>query len=81
MTLASAIIDTHALLQVVYVSLLAGIGVCVVYAVAVVGITRAQERRRANRPRAAVLYGLLATASLVACVWAIVLGITIMATK
>jgi len=81
MTLAGAIIDAHALLQLVYTALLAGVGICVVYAVAVVGIARAQECKRANRPRAALLYGVLATASLAACALAIVGGIAIMATK
>jgi hypothetical protein len=38
--LATAIVDTHALLQLVYVSLIAGVGICVVYAVAVIGVTR-----------------------------------------
>ena len=48
MTIASAIIDTHALLEVVYTSALAGVGTVAAYAVAVVGITRAQECRRAE---------------------------------
>ena len=81
MSLATAIVDGHALLELVYVSLLAGVGVCVVYAVAVVGITRAQEARRANRHRRAALYALLAAAALGACGWAAVTGISIMATK
>jgi MFS family permease len=81
MILASPIVDAHALLQMVYASLLAGIGVCVIYAVAVVGITRAQERRRGHRPRAAALYAALAALCVGACIWAIVMGITIMASK
>ena len=31
MTLATAIVDTHALLQLIYVSLIAGVGICGVY--------------------------------------------------
>lgn len=81
MTVAAAIVDTHALLQVVYVSLIAGVGICIVYAGAVLGITRAQEHRRADRPRAAALYGALATVSLAVCGWAIVTGIAVMAKK
>jgi hypothetical protein len=81
MSLATAIVDGHALLELVYVSLLAGVGICVVYAVAVVGITRAQEARRASRHRSAALYALLAMVALGACGWATVTGISIMATK
>ena len=81
MTLGAAIVDTHALLQLVYVSLIAGVGICLVYAVAVVGITRSQERRKADRRVAAALYGALAVIAVAACGWAIVTGIAIMATK
>jgi hypothetical protein len=81
MTLASAIVNTHALLELIYVSLIAGIGVCVVYAAAVVGITRSQEHRRAERRGAAALYAALATIAIGACVWAAVTGIVIMTTK
>jgi hypothetical protein len=81
MNAAGAIVDTHALLELVYVSVIAGVGICIVYAAAVLGIARAQEHRRAARPRLAVLYGALAIVCLAACAWAAVTGITIMATK
>jgi hypothetical protein len=81
MTLATSIIDVHALLELLYASVIAGVGICVVYASAVVGVTRANERRRAHHHRAATLYGALATVALAICVIAIVAGITIMATK
>jgi len=81
MTVAAVIVDTHALLQVVYVSLIAGVGICIVYAGAVLGITRAQEHRRGDRPREAALYGALAAISLALCGWAVVTGIAVMATK
>ena len=81
MTVAAAIVDTHALVQLVYVSLIAGVGICLVYAVAVVGITRSQERRKADRRVAAALYAALAVIAVAACGWAVVTGIAIMATK
>jgi hypothetical protein len=81
MTLATAIVDTHALLEMVYVSVIAGVGICIVYATAVIGIARAQEHRRAQRRGTAILYGALATLSIGACGWAVVTGIAIMATK
>ncbi len=81
MTLAAALVDTHALLELVYVSLIAGIGICGVYALAVLGVTRANERRKANQRASATLYAGLAVLAAAACIWAIVTGITIMATK
>jgi cation transporter-like permease len=80
-SLASAIIDGHALVELLIASLVAGIGVCVVYAAAVVGVTRAREHRRAKRHRTAAAYAALAVVALGACAWAIAMGITIMATK
>ena len=81
MTVASALVDTHALLQLVYLSLVAGVGICVVYALAVLGFTRSPERRKANRPGAAALYGALAVVAIASCGWAVITGLTIMATK
>ena len=79
--LASAIIDGHALLELIYVAAVAGVGFCVVYALGVIGITRSQERRRARRTGAAALYAGLALVALAACAWAVVTGVEIMATK
>jgi hypothetical protein len=75
------LVDTHALAELIYVSLIAGVGICGVYAVAVLGLTRSSERRRANRPVAAALYGAMAAVAIAGCVWAVVTGITIMAAK
>jgi amino acid transporter len=81
MTVAAVIVDTHALLQVIYVSLIAGVGVCIVYALAVVGIARSNEHRKANRAWTAMIHAALATIALAACGWAIFTGITIMTQK
>jgi hypothetical protein len=81
MTLATAIVDTHALLQLIYVSLIAGVGVCGVYAVAVVGITRSHERRKAGQRGLAVLYAGLAVVALAGYAWAAVTGVVAITTK
>jgi hypothetical protein len=81
MTLAAATVDTHALLQLIYVSLIAGVGICVVFAFAVVAITRFQEYRRAGRRRTSAAYGALAAVALGGCGWAIIAGIAVMSTK
>jgi hypothetical protein len=81
MTLATATIDTHALVQLIYVSLIAGVGICVVFALAVVAITRFQECRRAGSRATSAAYAALAAAALGGCGWAIIAGIAAMTTK
>jgi hypothetical protein len=81
MIVATAIVDTHALRQLIFVSLISGVGVCVIYAVAVVAIARSNEHRKANRPGLAVIHGAVATIAVGACSWAIFTGITIMTHK
>ncbi len=56
----AAILDTGALLEVIWVSLVAGVGVTVVYSVALLGGTRFSEARRDGRSGAATLFGALA---------------------
>ena len=81
MIVASAIVDTHALLQLVYISITAGVGICVIYALAVIGLTKSHERRKANQRTAAGLYAALAIIAIAGCGWAVATGLTIMATK
>ncbi len=76
--LAAAVVDVHALLQMIYVSLAAAVGICFVYAVAVVAISRSQEERRAGRRPAALVHGALAVIGVAACGWAIYTGLAIM---
>ena len=55
MPLADAVVDWGALLEVVWTSLLGGIGVTAIFAVAILGATRAVDlrQRRATRSRPA----------------------------
>lgn len=55
----AAIIDTAALLEVVWVSLLAGIGVTAVFSLVLLGGTRTGEARRAGAGTAAAGYAAL----------------------
>jgi hypothetical protein len=81
MTLATATVDTHALVQLIYVSLIAGVGICIVFALAVVGITHFHEQRKAGRRITSAAYGAMAAVALGGCGWAIVAGIAAMTTK
>jgi hypothetical protein len=81
MSIATATIDTHALVQLIYVALIAGVGVCIVFALAVVSVTRFQEQRKAGRRIVSAAYGAMAAVALGGCGWAIIAGIAAMTTK
>lgn len=63
-----AVVDTGALLEVIWVSLLAGIGVTGVFSLALLGTTRSAEARRAGRGATATGFGLLAALAALAFV-------------
>ncbi len=81
MSLVGSIVDGHALLQVVWVSFAAGLGVTAVFAVAIVGTTRTVDMRRNGRGPEAVAYGALALVATVAVAAAVVLAVVVMAHK
>jgi hypothetical protein len=74
----ASVVDTHALLQVVWVSLLAGVGLPAAYGFGLLGTTRAIEYARGGRPALAVGYATVGAAGLVIVVAAIVFGILIL---
>jgi hypothetical protein len=71
----ASIVDTDALLQVIWVSLIAGIGVPSCYALAILGSTRALELGRNGRPAEAVLLGIVGVVGLAVVIASIVFGI------
>jgi hypothetical protein len=74
----AAIVDWDALLQVIWVSLLAGVGVTGAYGFALLGSTRALESGRQGRVGIAVGYAVVGVLGLVIVVGAIVFGIVIL---
>jgi hypothetical protein len=74
----ATVVDWDALLQVIWVSLAAGVGVTAAWAVALLGMTRALEYGRDGRAGEAVVYGVLAVAGVATVVAAIVFGIVIL---
>jgi hypothetical protein len=77
----AAVIDFHGLFNVVWASLLGGVGVTVLYSYAILGWSRAADARHEGRSRAAVAYGALAIVAVLVFVAAVVLGVTIMLRK
>lgn len=74
----ATVVDWDALLQVIWVSLLAGVGVTAAWAFALVGATRALENGRDGRGGLAAAYGVLGIAGLATVIGAIVFGIAIL---
>lgn len=74
----ATIVDWDALLQVIWVSLAAGVGVTAAWGFALLGSTRAVEVGRAGRVAEAAIYAVIGVAGVVAVVAAIVFGIVIL---
>jgi hypothetical protein len=74
----ATVVDWHALLQVIWVSLLAGVGVTGAWGFALLGTTRALENGRDGRAGEALIYGVVGVAGLAIVIGAIVFGIVIL---
>jgi hypothetical protein len=71
----ASIVDTDALLQVIWVSLIAGVGVPSCYALAILGLTRALEFGRNGRPAEAAVFVGIGVLGFAVVVASIVFGI------
>ncbi len=76
-----AVVEVGQIFEVIWVSLVAGVGITISYSLVVYGTSRSAEARRAGRRGASVVYGGLALAFLVVFATAIVLGVQIMLSK
>ncbi len=74
----ASIVDTDALLTVVWVSLLAGIGVTAAYGFAILGAVRALELGRAGRAGEAAIFGVVGVLGAATTIAAIVFGIFVL---
>jgi hypothetical protein len=71
----ASIVDTDALLQVIWVSLIAGVGVPASYALAILGSTRAIEFGRDGRIAEAAIFAVVGVVGLGVVIASIVFGI------
>jgi hypothetical protein len=71
----ASIVDTHALLQVIWVSLIAGVGVPACYGLAILGSNRALGFGRDGRPLEAVVFAVVGVLGLGVVIASIVFGI------
>ena len=76
-----AAIDFHALGQVIWVSLVAGVGVSVLFSLVIFGADKAGDSRREGQDSQALAYGALAVVAMVVFSVAVVLGVIVMLRK
>ena len=76
-----AVIDFHALGQVIWVSLVAGIGVTILFSVVIWGADKAGDARRAGQDGQALAYGVLAMTAMVVFGLAVIFGVIVMLQK
>ncbi len=79
--LLGSVVDTDALLEVVWVGFGAGVGVTAAFGVSILGGTRALDLARRGRPGEAVLYGVLGLAAIAFVTAAVVFGVVVMVNK
>ena len=74
----ASVVDWDAIGQVVWVSLLSGVGVTAAWAFALLGWTRALEHGRDGRAAEALIYGAVGVVGLAIVLGAVVFGILIL---
>jgi hypothetical protein len=76
-----AAVDVGALVEVVWVSLLAGVGVTLTFSLVVLGTGRSAEARRTGRSSAANAYAGIAALAFLVFVVGVVFGVNVMLSK
>ena len=77
----ATVVDWSALLKTVVGAFISGVGVTLVFSVAILGAARFAESSRDGRPAVATVFGALAIVALAAVAAAVVIGIIVMAAK
>jgi hypothetical protein len=74
-------VDGHLLVQVIWVSLLAGVGISTLFSLVILGAARAGDARRAGRGGAAAVFVALAVVAFVLFCVGVLLGVQTMVDK
>jgi hypothetical protein len=75
------IVDTQALLKTVVAAFIAGVGVTLIFSLAILGASRFADMSRDGRPAAALAFGALGIVALLAALAAVTVGIIVMTRK
>ncbi len=81
MTVLAAIIDTGALLEVVWVSFAAGVGLTLAFSLAIAAASRATQQRRGGTLGSAIAWWVVTAVCALVCAAAVVTGVTVMLSK
>ncbi len=81
MILLGTVIETKDLLETVEASVIAGVGITIVFSIAVYGATRFADLSRDQRPAAAGAAIVMAVLAFATCIAAMVLGIVVLTSK
>jgi hypothetical protein len=76
-----AAVDTGKLLELVWVAPLAAVAVALCFSLVIVGVTKAADCRRADRPRVATAYGALSVVATAVFLGGVLFAISVIATK
>jgi hypothetical protein len=76
-----AVVEVCQIIEVIWVSLIAGIGITTAFSLVVLGSGRSAEARRSGQHGSAIAYGLLATVFLILVFASFVFAIQVMLTK
>jgi hypothetical protein len=79
--IVAKIIDTQAAWQAIWTAAVSGVGITIVFSLAVLGATRSTDMRRDDRPGQAAMYAALALIGLAATLAAVIYAITLITTK
>lgn len=79
--MSATIVDTTALLKLVYSSLAAGVGLSVIFSLAIYGATRSSDMRRAGRSGASGAFAAVAGIALVLSAGIVVYGLILVVHK
>jgi hypothetical protein len=77
----ATVVDGKALWQTIVAAAVAGVGVTIIFAIALLGAARSIDHSRDGRTAAAVAWASVGVVSLAVVLGAIVLGIVVMTTK
>jgi len=76
-----AVVDGDALVQVIWVSIVAGLGLTLVFSLAIAAGARAGQARRSGAPGEALAWSVLTVVCGLLCMVAVALGVVVMLSK
>lgn len=81
MLLLAQVVDMGDIVSVIWTSLLAGIGVCAVFSLAIIGFARTSDMQREGNTFAAGAYGVLTGVAFLVVMAVVVFGVVVMTSK